>query len=78
MDSLNNISNRLAKFIKSKRKENNLTQEQLSEISTIDYKQIQNLESLKKINNPRLSTFIKLSKAFNISVEKIISSIFKK
>ena len=75
---MDKISGRLAEYIKLKREEMNITQEELAELSAIDYKQIQNLESFKRINNPRLSTLLKLSKAFNVKVEDIIAYILKK
>lgn len=71
MEDLKRISNALAKFIKKKRKEQNLTQEQLSTISKIDYKHIQNLESSKKINDPKLSTLRKLAEALNTTISEI-------
>jgi len=71
------ISKNIATFLKQKRKELNLTQEQLAEKSGIEYKHIQNLESLKRINDPKLSTLYKLSKALDIDIEDIIKIIFK-
>jgi len=79
MDSMKNlkeISMRLAEFIKEKRVELNLTQEQLAEISRIDYTHIQNTESLKRINDPKLSTLQKLAKGLNISVSEIADHLF--
>ncbi|MFC1616706.1 helix-turn-helix domain-containing protein [Candidatus Margulisiibacteriota bacterium] len=70
------ISIKLAKFIKNQRLKKNLTQNELASISKIDYKHIQNLESLKKINDPKLSTLQKLAFALEISVLDIINSIF--
>ena len=71
------ISKNIATFLKQKRKELNLTQEQLAEKSGIEYKHIQNLESFKRINDPKISTLYKLSKALDIDIEDIIKIIFK-
>lgn len=75
MDDLKEISISLANYIKNKRKEQNLTQEQLANISKIDYKHIQNLESNKKVNDPKLSTLRKLGKALNVSVSEIVNQL---
>lgn len=77
MEDLENISIRLAKIIKEKRVQKNLTQEQLASISKIDYKHIQNIESLKKINDPKLSTLTKLAKALGMTVSEIVNYLFK-
>ncbi len=45
-------------------------------MSGIDYKHIQNLESLIKINDPKISTLVKLAKALNIPISDIKNSIF--
>lgn len=51
-----NISLKLSYFLRYLRKKKNWTQEHLSEISTIDYKHIQRLESIKYNNDFRFST----------------------
>lgn len=54
------------------RKEYKYTQEKLSELSEIDYKHIQLLES-KNPPAARLDTLEKLAKAFNISLSKLLN-----
>ena len=57
---------KLAKRLKELRKRKELTQEQLSELSGIDYKHIQLLES-SKAPAAKLDTIEKLAKAFGMS-----------
>ena len=78
MNVLEEMSFSLARFIKNKRTQEGLTQEQLASAADIDYKHIQNIESTKKINDPKLSTLLKLAEALNISVSDITSYIFSK
>lgn len=66
------INQKLALQLKALRKEHNLTQEKLAEISGIDYKHIQLLES-KKAPAAKLDTLEKLAKAFKISPSKLIN-----
>ena len=70
-----NISLKLSYFLRYLRKKKNWTQEHLSEISTIDYKHIQRLESIKYNNDFRFSTLQKLSKAFDIDLLDFIKCI---
>jgi len=62
---------RLAKRIRELRKKKGLTQEQLSELSEIDYKHIQLLES-NKAPDAKLDTIEKLAKAFGISPSELL------
>jgi transcriptional regulator with XRE-family HTH domain len=62
---------KLAKRIKELRGRCGLTQEQLAEISGIDYKHIQLLES-KNPSAAKLDTLEKLAKAFKISPAQLI------
>ena len=62
---------RLAKRIRELRKGRGLTQERLSELSGIDYKYIQLLES-SKAPAAKLDTIEKLAKAFGISPSKLL------
>jgi len=62
---------RLAERIKELRKKKGLTQERLSELSKIDYKHIQLLES-KKAPAAKLDTIEKLAKAFGMSPSRLI------
>lgn len=72
MKDFHNNSIKLAEFIKIRRQSLNLTQEELSEKSGIDYKHIQNMESFKKINDPKYSTLCKLAEALEVDVIEII------
>ena len=62
---------KLAKRIKELRQKHGLTQEQLADLSSVDYKHIQLLESK---NSPaiRIDTLEKLAKAFKISCSKLL------
>ena len=62
---------KLAVRIRELRKKNKLTQEKLSELSDVDYKHIQLLESKRRCD-VKLSTLTKIAKAFNISISKLI------
>jgi len=62
---------KLAKRIRELRKRRGLTQEKLSELSGIDYKHIQLLES-SKAPAAKLDTIEKLAKAFGISPSKLL------
>lgn len=62
---------KLAKRIVILRKEKNLTQEQLADLSGIDYKHIQLLES-KNPSDPKLTTLEKLAKAFKIRLSELV------
>jgi len=62
---------KLARRIRELRKTKGMTQEQLSELSGIDYKHIQLLES-NKAPAAKLDTIEKLAKAFGISPSKLL------
>lgn len=62
---------KLAKRVRELREKNKMTQEQLAEITGIDYKHIQLLES-KKPRAARLDTIEKLAKAFKITPSQLI------
>jgi len=62
---------KLSRRLKELRKEKKLTQERLAELSIIDYKHIQLLES-RRAPAAKLDTLEKLAKAFNISVSKLL------
>lgn len=57
--------------MKQLRKKNSYTQEKLSELSDIDYKHIQLLES-KRPPAAKIDTLEKLAKAFNIPISKLL------
>lgn len=75
MIDMHKFSLRLADYIKTRRAELAITQEELAEISGIDSKHIQNLESYKKINDPKLSTLYKLAIALDDEVSNILDYI---
>ena len=60
--------------IKSKRKEKQLTQEQLAEMSDLSISYIKQIESCKGFKNITLTTILKISKALDTS----INNLFKK
>ena len=62
---------KLARRIRELRKKKKLTQEQLSELSKIDYKHIQLLER-KKAPAAKIDTIEKLAKAFKITLSKFL------
>lgn len=65
------IEKKLAKRIRALRKERGLTQEKLAELSGIDYKHIQLLES-KNPPYAKLDTLQKLASAFCINISKLL------
>lgn len=65
------VSRKLAKRMRELREEKGLSQEKLSELSDIDYKHIQLLES-KNPPAAKLDTLEKLAKAFGISLSKLL------
>ena len=62
---------KLATRLRELRKERGYTQEKLSELSGIDYKHIQLLES-ESPSSPTLATLEKLAEAFRISISKLV------
>ena len=75
MNEINDISLKIAHFLKKRREELNFTQEKLAELAGIEYKHIQNLESFKRANDPKLSTLIKLSDALGVKLSELINVI---
>ena len=69
---MENINIRFGKRLKELRKKHKLTQEDLAEASGLDYKYIQRLES-NKPSSPTLNSIEKLTKAFNISISKLLN-----
>lgn len=65
------IKMEFAKRLKKLRAEYNYTQQRLSEISTVDYKHIQKLES-KNPSAARIDTLEKIAGAFDISLSKLL------
>ncbi len=65
------IQKKLAKRLRELRKEVGMTQEQLAELSGVDYKHVQLLEG-KKPPAAKLDTLEKLAKAFKIKLSKLL------
>jgi transcriptional regulator with XRE-family HTH domain len=65
------IARKLALRIRELRKKKGLTQEELSDLSGIDYKHIQLLES-KNPPAAKLDTLEKLAKAFKTPLKKLL------
>jgi len=66
------ISLKLAGRIRALRRKCGYTQQKLAELADIDYKHLQLLES-KKPCATKIDTLEKLSKAFNISISKLLN-----
>ena len=62
---------KLAARIRELRKKHKYTQWELSDLSNVDYKHIQLLESKKRCDI-KLSTLAKLAKAFNTTVSELL------
>lgn len=75
MNDLKANSLRLAGYIRYRRAELNMTQEDLADKSGIDYKHIQNFESYRKTNDPKFSTLCKLADALKISIIDLVVHI---
>lgn len=68
------INNIFAKKLRELRKSKGLTQEKLAEVSDIDYKYLQKLES-KNPSSPTLSVLEKLSRGLGITLTEFITFI---
>jgi len=66
---------RLAKHLKTLRKDQGLTQSRLAELADIEYKHLQALESLKNSHSPTLRTLEKLSDALGLKVWQFLKPI---
>lgn len=64
--------------IKLFRKQANLTQEELAEKADISISYIKQIESTKEFKNISLTVILKLSKALNVSVDKLFIINVKK
>ena len=62
---------KLAKRLRTLRQQHGYTQQRLSELTNIDYKHIQRLES-KEPSAATIDTLEKLAKTFNISLSKLL------
>ena len=71
---MEDINIAFAKNLKNLRTAKGLTQEELAELSGIDYKYLQKLES-QNPSSPTLSTLKKLSTGLGISLADLISHI---
>ncbi len=68
---MKDINRGFGKHLRALRKKHKLTQEQLAQLSEVDYKYIQRLEG-KEPSSPSLNIIEKLSKAFKISPAKLL------
>lgn len=68
------INNIFAKRLRELRKSKGLTQEKLAEVSDIDYKYLQKLESSNP-SSPTLSVLEKLSRGLGITLTEFIKFI---
>lgn len=71
---MGDINSRFGVNLRRLRKKHELTQEQLAQLSEVDYKYIQRLEG-KNPSSPSLNIVEKLAKAFKISPAKLLNSI---
>lgn len=71
---MDKITQHFAKTLKQLRTDKHLTQEELAQLSGIDYKYLQKLES-QNPSSPTLSTLEKLANGLNISLVELIQSI---
>lgn len=69
-----NINTKFSNTLKQLRKNKGLTQEKLAEMSDIDYKYLQKLES-KNPSSPTLSVLEKLSHGLGITLTEFITFI---
>ena len=70
----NNINLAFARILRKLRKDRKLTQEQLAEISSVDYKYLQKLES-QNPSSPTLQILKKLAKGLNMPLTELIKQI---
>ena len=68
---MSNINNKFGKKVRELRKKHRLTQEELAQLSEVDYKYIQRLEG-KTPSSPSLNTLEKLAKAFKMHPSKLL------
>lgn len=73
---MEDINIAFAKTLKNLRTSKGLTQEELAELSGIDYKYLQKLES-QNPSSPTLSTLKKLSTGLEISLQDLVEQLEK-
>lgn len=71
---MDKITLNFSRALKRLRTEQGMTQEELAQLSGVDYKYLQKLEG-QTPSSPTLSTLDKLSKGLNISLIDLIKSI---
>ncbi len=71
---MDKITLNFSKTLKKLRAEKGMTQEELAQLSGVDYKYLQKLEG-QTPSSPTLSTLDKLSKGLNISLIDLVKSI---
>lgn len=60
--------------VKNIRKQKNLTQEELAELSDLSISYVKQIESCKGFKNLTLTTMLKISKALDITISKLFNS----
>lgn len=71
---MDKITLEFAKTLRKLRTDNNLTQEELAQLSGIDYKYLQKLEG-QNPSSPTLSTLKKLANGLNVSLAEFVTNI---
>ena len=71
MTIMEDINRRFGVHLRKLRERHKLTQEQLAQLSEVDYKYIQRLEG-KSPSSPSLNTIEKLAKAFGITIAQLL------
>lgn len=71
---MDDINIQFSKALKNLRVSKGLTQEKLSELSGIDYKYLQKLESATP-SSPTLSTLHKLATGLNVSLLELVEQV---
>jgi len=72
---MDTIKQKFAEKLRRLRTEKNLTQEELAQLSGIDYKYLQKLEG-KKPSSPTLSTLEKLANGLEISLVELVAKVY--
>lgn len=61
--------------VKNKRREKNLTQEELAELADLSISYVKQIESCKDFKNLTLTTMLKLSKALDTTINNLFYNI---
>ncbi len=71
---MDKITTNFSKALKKLRSQKSMTQEELAQLSGVDYKYLQKLEG-QNPSSPTLSTLNKLSKGLNMPLIELIAAI---